>query len=88
MTRLEAGTAPNYTSRRQRQCYEGVPNHATTSTGVPVEQAAREVAGVTRGQNAVYVMPHDWASIAQFLGPLLDRVDDAVREVQVVIITP
>jgi len=33
-------------------------------------------------------MPHDWASIAQFLGPLLDRVDDAVREVQVVIITP
>jgi ATP-dependent RNA helicase DeaD len=54
---------------------------------VLVEQAAREVAGVTQGQNAVYVMPHDWASIAQFLGPLLERVDDAMREVQLLVIT-
>src|SRR4051812_44707039 len=59
-----------------------------TTEGVLVEQEAREVAAVTRGQNAVFVMPHDWASIAQFLGPLLERVDDAVREVQVLIITP
>jgi ATP-dependent RNA helicase DeaD len=47
---------------------------------------ARE-AGVTRGQNAVYVMPHDWASIAQFLAPLLERVEDG-RELQLLIITP
>ena len=52
-----------------------------------MEQEAREVGGVTRGQNAVYVMPHDWASIAQFLGPLLERVDDGVRELQLLVIT-
>src|SRR5947209_13315377 len=33
-------------------------------------------------------MPHDWASIAQFLGPLLDRIDDANREVQLLVVTP
>jgi ATP-dependent RNA helicase DeaD len=32
-------------------------------------------------------MPHDWTSISQFLGPLLERVDDAVREVQLLIVT-
>ena len=55
--------------------------------GVLVEQEAREVAGVTRGQNAAYVMPHDWTSIAQFLGPMLERVDDGVRELQLLVIT-
>jgi len=30
---------------------------------------------VTRGQNVVYQMPHDWASITQFLEPLIARVD-------------
>jgi ATP-dependent RNA helicase DeaD len=54
---------------------------------VLVEQDAREVAGVTRGQNAVYVMPHDWASIAQFLGPMLERVDESSREVQLLVVT-
>jgi ATP-dependent RNA helicase DeaD len=55
---------------------------------VLVEEEARDVTGITRGQNAVYVMPHDWASIAQFLGPLLERVDDGVRDVQLLIVTP
>jgi ATP-dependent RNA helicase DeaD len=32
-------------------------------------------------------MPHDWASIAQFLGPLLDRVDVGSPEIQLLVIT-
>jgi ATP-dependent RNA helicase DeaD len=52
-----------------------------------VEHEAREVAAVSRGQNVVYVMPHDWASIAQFLGPMLDRVDDQNRDVQLLLVS-
>lgn len=52
-----------------------------------MEQDAREVAAVSRGQNVVYVMPHDWASIGQFLGPMLDRVDDQNRDVQLLLIS-
>ena len=52
-----------------------------------MEQEAREVAAVSRGQNVVYVMPHDWASIAQFLGPMLDRVDDQNRDVQLLLVS-
>jgi ATP-dependent RNA helicase DeaD len=52
-----------------------------------VEQDAREVAAVSRGQNVVYVMPHDWASIGQFLGPMLDRVDDQNRDVQLLLVS-
>src|SRR5437879_4526424 len=33
-------------------------------------------------------MPHDWTSIAQFLGPLVERLDDANRDLQLLIITP
>ena len=50
-----------------------------------MDQEAKEPA-VTRGQNVVYQMPHDWASIAHILAPLLDRTDDAAREVQLLII--
>ena len=53
-----------------------------------MEQEAREAATVSRNQNVVYVMPHDWASIAQFLGPLLDRVDGESQEIQLVVVTP
>jgi ATP-dependent RNA helicase DeaD len=52
-----------------------------------VEQDAREGATVSRGQNVVYVMPHDWASIGQFLGPMLDRVDDKSRDVQLLLVS-
>lgn len=48
----------------------------------------REPAAVTRGQNVLYVLPHDWASIAQFLAPALDRVDETVHEVQLLVVTP
>jgi len=52
-----------------------------------VDHDAREVTAVSRGQNVVYVMPHDWASIAQFLGPMLDRVDDHNSDVQLLLVS-
>jgi ATP-dependent RNA helicase DeaD len=52
-----------------------------------VEQDAREVGTVSRGQNVVYVMPHDWASISQFLSPAIERVEDATRDLQLLVIT-
>src|SRR5689334_2528258 len=51
-----------------------------------VEQGARGTGGVARSQNAVFVLPHDWTSIAQILRPLLDRVDENARELQLLII--
>jgi ATP-dependent RNA helicase DeaD len=53
-----------------------------------VEQEAREAGAVTRNQNVVYAMPHDWASIAQFLAPLLERIDESSQDIQVLVITP
>src|SRR5471032_2660416 len=55
--------------------------------GGAVEQDAREVGTVSRGQNVVYVMPHDWASIAQFLSPAIERVDESTRDLQLLVIT-
>jgi ATP-dependent RNA helicase DeaD len=52
-----------------------------------VEQDVTEAAGVTRGQNAVYVLPHDWSSVAHFLGPALERLDPAAAEPQLLIVT-
>jgi ATP-dependent RNA helicase DeaD len=31
-------------------------------------------------------MPHDWTSIAQFLGPLVERIDEKSRELQLIVI--
>ena len=50
-----------------------------------MDSEAKEPA-VTRGQNVVYQMPHDWASIAHILAPLLDRIDDASHDVQLLIV--
>ena len=57
--------------------------------GFQVEQDGRDLpgAGVSRSSNSAFVMPHDWASIAQFLGPLLQRIDDAQHDIQLVVIT-
>lgn len=52
-----------------------------------MEQDGPEVGAVSRGQNVVYVMPHDWTSIAQFLGPAVERVDAGARELQLLVIT-
>src|SRR5919204_242762 len=48
----------------------------------------RERAGVARGQNVLYVLPHDATSIAQFLDPTLDRVEPESAETQVLVLTP
>jgi ATP-dependent RNA helicase DeaD len=53
-----------------------------------VEQDVAETTGVTRGQNVVYVLPHDWASIAHFLGPALERLDPTTPDLQMVVVTP
>lgn len=50
-----------------------------------MDHEAKEPA-VTRGQNVVYQMPHDWASLAHVLAPVLDRIDDALHEVQLLIV--
>ena len=47
----------------------------------------RDLGGVTRSQNVVYVVSHDWASISYFLAPLIERVDEEVSEVQVLVLT-
>ncbi|MFN2565198.1 MAG: DbpA RNA binding domain-containing protein [Gemmatimonadaceae bacterium] len=52
-----------------------------------MEQDVTETVGVTRGQNVVYVLPHDWTSIAHFLGPALERLDPAAAELQMVVVT-
>lgn len=51
-----------------------------------VEHESKEPAAVTRGQNVVYQMPHDWASVTHLVGPMLDRLDDSTREVQLLIV--
>ncbi len=47
----------------------------------------RELPPVSRSQNALLVLPHDWASIAEFLAPLIERVDADSPDVQVVVAT-
>ncbi len=42
---------------------------------------------MTRGQNVLYVMPQDWASMTHVVAPLLDRVDEGASEPQLLIIT-
>jgi ATP-dependent RNA helicase DeaD len=52
-----------------------------------VEESGRDLGGVTRSQNVVYVVSHDWASISYFLAPLIERLDEASRDVQVLVLT-
>jgi ATP-dependent RNA helicase DeaD len=52
-----------------------------------VEQDGQAAGSVSRSQNVVYVLPHDWTSMSQFLGPMLDRVDDTSTSVQLLVLT-
>ena len=47
----------------------------------------KDLGGVTRSQNVVYVVSHDWASISYFLAPLIERVDETTSDVQVLVLT-
>lgn len=47
----------------------------------------KETAGVTRGQNVLYVLPHDRSTAAIVLDPLLERVDPSLAETQLLAVT-
>jgi ATP-dependent RNA helicase DeaD len=50
-------------------------------------EETREASGVTRSQNVVLALPHDWHAIGQFLTPALDRVDAAAGGTQLLVLT-
>jgi ATP-dependent RNA helicase DeaD len=52
-----------------------------------VEREAKEPTGVTRGQNAVHVMPLDWNAAERVLATLVDRLDPDKAEPQLLIVT-
>jgi hypothetical protein len=52
-----------------------------------VEADAKEPTGVTRGQNAVHVMPLDWSAAERVLATLVDRVDEGRAETQLIVVT-
>ncbi len=52
-----------------------------------MEADAKEPTGVTRGQNAVHVMPLDWSAAERVLATLVDRVDDTRAETQLIVVT-
>ncbi|HTK47981.1 MAG TPA: DbpA RNA binding domain-containing protein [Gemmatimonadaceae bacterium] len=44
-------------------------------------------AGITRGQNAVHVVPMDWPTLARVLAPALERLDTSRGEPQLLVVT-
>jgi ATP-dependent RNA helicase DeaD len=52
-----------------------------------VESDAKEPTGVTRGQNAVHVMPSDWSATERVLTTLVDRIDPDRAETQLLVVT-
>ncbi len=52
-----------------------------------MEADVKEPTGVTRGQNAVQVMPLDWSGAGHELATLVDRIDPARAETQLLIVT-
>jgi len=51
------------------------------------EEGERSETQAGRGQNLVYTLPHTTESIAEFLTPVLSRVDPALGGTQVVVVT-
>ena len=52
-----------------------------------MEHEAKEPAGVTRSQNAMYVLPHDATASAEFLAPLLQRIKPGEEAPQLLVIS-
>ena len=52
-----------------------------------MEADAKEPTGVTRGQNVVHVMPLDWSSAGEVLSSIIERIDLARPETQVLVVT-
>src|SRR5262245_5793260 len=63
---------------------DGTESGEEIETSAPVTSGA---AGTSRNQNVVYVMPHDWTSVAQFLAPVVQRIDESTTALQVLVIT-
>src|SRR3954462_3884288 len=59
------------------------PDHSEES----VESEAKEPTGVTRGQNAVHIMPLDWSAAERVLATLVDRIDARRAETQLLVVT-
>ncbi|MHB1073692.1 MAG: DbpA RNA binding domain-containing protein [Gemmatimonadaceae bacterium] len=53
-----------------------------------MEQDSKETTGVTRGQNVLYVLPHDRGAMMRVLGPVIEKLDPASDEVQLIAVTP
>jgi ATP-dependent RNA helicase DeaD len=51
-----------------------------------VEESGKDLGGVTRSQNVVFVVSHDWASISYFLAPLIERIDEKSPDLQVLVL--
>ena len=51
------------------------------------EAGERSETQAGRGQNLVYTLPHTTESIAEFLAPVLSRVDPATPGTQVIVVT-
>ena len=52
-----------------------------------MEAESKEPTGVTRGQNVVHVMPLDWSAAGRVLSPLVDKLDAARAETQLLVVT-
>ena len=52
-----------------------------------MEQEAKDATGVSRSQHKVFTLPHDRGAVTQFLSTALERVDPAVADAQVLVIT-
>jgi ATP-dependent RNA helicase DeaD len=79
MRRLASFSRPIENLRRAR----ARPDRSEES----VESEAKEPTGVTRGQNAVHVMTLDWAAAERVLATLVDRIDAARAETQLLVVT-
>ena len=52
-----------------------------------MESEVKEPTGVSRGQNAVHVMSWDWGAAERVLTTLVDRIDPARAEPQLLVVT-
>jgi ATP-dependent RNA helicase DeaD len=48
----------------------------------------RERPAVARNQNVLHVLPHDAAAVSQFIEPALGRLDPAIADTQLLVLTP
>jgi ATP-dependent RNA helicase DeaD len=52
-----------------------------------VEQDAKESSGIARSQQSVLVLPHDRSTVGTFLGGAIEKVDSAVADTQLLVVT-